>query len=178
MLPVPFTCPDCSKMPARHEPIPADPLPAAVGIIAYLEEKSWSKGDIKALGEYIIKLCDGAAPQRKEPSAHEAILSYFAALLNTDPASLLASRQLDQSFLRTLNGPMGAMDLADKLSTDQVKVISRAILGIPNTTALFADHHHGGDAEIGYQVINKICQSKGSYFTIRELLDVLKPGGT
>lgn len=176
MLPVPFTCPDCSKMPARHEPIPADPLPAAVGIIAYLEEKSWSKEGIKELGKYIIELCDGKAPQKKEPSAHEAILSYFAALLNTDPASLLASRQLDQSFSQTL-GSMGAEYLADELSTDQIKVISRAIHGISKTTALFADHRHVGEAEIRYQVINKICQSKGSKFTIRQLLDVLKPRG-
>ena len=175
MLPAPFTCPNCSREPARQEPTPADPLPAAVGIVTYLNEhQSWSKRDIKTLGGYMIGLCDTETPSAKKPSLHETMLNHFAALLNMDSTALLASWQLDRSFSRTIQGETNSIEnLVSKLSREQIKVISRTILGNTTTNIVFLDNKDEEKAEIGYQVINKICQAKGSGFTIRQFLDGL-----
>lgn len=196
MLPAPLACPSCncpncsdhSRMPAEK----FDPSAAAIGLFFHLQDQAHiPKEGIKKLGEYLIEICgesganhkcercgeSDAPKRRKQPSARDAIIDHFATLLETDSASLVASGGLDRSFSETLGGELGMATLGAELSSDQITTISRAIIGVPGTEAIFHDCGHRSLDEIGFQVIYKIYQSKGQSFTIRELLDKLDSKG-
>lgn len=197
MLPTPLACPSCNcPICSDHSRMPAekfDPSAAAIGLFFHLQDQAHiPKERIKKLGEYLIEICgesgahqksercdeSGAPKKRKQPSVRDVIIEHFAILLKTDSTSLVKSDGLDQSFSETLGGTLGMETLGAKLSADQITTISRAILGPSPTEAIFYDYgHHGGLNEIGFQVINRICQKEGRSFTIRKLLDKLASEG-
>ena len=196
MLPTPFACPSCNCPPCSDRSrTPAEKFDlsdAAVGLFFYLQDQAhMPKKDIKRLCEYVIELCgesgvrqkcehcdeSGAPKRRKQPSVRDVIIDYFATLLETDSASLVKSGGLDRSFSETLGGELGMATLGAELSSDQITTISRAIIGVPGTEAIFHDYRHRGPEEIGFQVIYRIYQREGQNFTIREFLDKLDSKG-
>lgn len=205
MLPTPLACPSCNcPICSDHSKMPAekfDPSAAAIGLFFHLQDQAHiPKEGIKKLGEYLIEICgesgahqksercdesgapscdESSAPKkRKQPSVSDVIIDHFAILLKTDSTSLVKSDGLDQSFSETLGGTLGIETLGAKLSADQITTISRAILGPNATEAIFYNYEHrGGLNEIGFQVINGICQKEGRSFTIRKLLDKLASEG-
>ncbi len=185
MQPAPFSCPPFTGMLANQAGQPyeqPDPVGAAIGIFWHLKDQlSWPEEDIKELGQRLVEYCEESTSTtrgKKKPqtSAREVLTEYFANFFKTDSASLTKSGNLEKSFSETFKTWENKMYLVRELSESQIKEISRAILGDPKTTAIFYDYKND-ISEIGYQVITSICQTKGSRFTIGELLDGLKHTG-
>ena len=158
------------------------PAIAAAGIVSFLrDERCWTNNELKELGRFIIEKSGGNAMGKRQSTSHgtrEVVINFFAKRFKTDsgPTPLLTSDQTAQSLTRTLREDSGVVDLSLQLDKKQTLDISYAVLGKRVTSNIMAETLGRGSpvSDFSYDVVNKICQSKGQDFTIREFLDLLR----
>ena len=146
-------------------------------LFAYLkDEKHWPEEKIKKLGEFIIQQCGSSAAEKGQSILSEVweyAIDFFARKLKTSPTTFLESGKASQSFSETLNCGSGIASFCGNLSKEQALCISLSLLGDQRTYMIESDTR--GLFDFSYAVINKICQAKGRYFSIKEFLDHLTP---
>ncbi len=173
--------PDFSNTPSHplsryvgNSKLPADTSPdkAAAGIFSYYMEAGWSRDNIRRLAERVINQCDGGILE----STREVVVSHFAELLDMDPTTFLTSSEVHHSFALTLGSEFKYSDLSIKLSKDQALCIAKSIMGKTPASNLEDDSRsRGGSVDnFSFNVIKKICQMKGRYYSIQNFLDELK----
>lgn len=149
------------------------PAEAAASIISHFKKKlHWPKEEIKKLAEFMISECGGGTLE----STREVVVSHFAARLDMDPTTFLKSKEVHRSFVKTLGSEFEYSDLSIKLSRDQALWIAKSIMGKTQASNLEYDtlSRRGSVDDFSYQVITRICQMKGRYYSIKNFLDELK----
>ena len=146
-------------------------------LVAYLTgEKHWPEEKIKKLGEFIIQQCGSSAAEKRQSILSEVweyAIDFFARKLKTSPTTFLESGKANQSFSETLNSGSGIASFCGNLNKEQALCISLSLLGDQRTYMIESDTR--GLFDFSFAVINKICQTKGQYFSIKDFLDHLTP---
>ena len=160
---------DCLRISAD-----ATPAEAAVSIVSYFKcvKRPWPDEKLKELGEYVIYQCGGSIRE----STREIVVSYFANQFAMDQTQFLTSRQVHESFTKSLGPEKDYVNLSFKLTKDQALYIANAVLGKTSASNLEYDtfSQRGSVQEFSFRVIQRICQSKGQLYSIQDFLDQLE----